>query len=120
MGKKKILIIDDEVTLQKALTEALVQEGFEVFNAYNGEEGIKLFESRSPDLVLLDIIMPKIDGFGVFKKISQKNKKVPVMILSNLENNSEIQKMFKMGAVAYLIKSNFSLEGIVKKVKEIL
>lgn len=119
MKKKTILIIDDEITLQKSLAEVLTQEGFCVESALDGKEGVKMAERISPDLILLDIIMPKKDGFQVFKEISKKNK-VPVMILSNLEETGEVKKMLKMGAVGYLVKSNYSLEGIAEKIKNLI
>lgn len=121
MKKKTILIIDDEISLQKPLSEVLAQEGFLVKSALDGEEGAALAEQIKPDLILLDIIMPKMDGFEVFKRISKTCKgKSSIVILSNLEETGEIKKMLKMGAENYLIKSNYSLEKIVEKVKSLL
>lgn len=119
LKKKTILIIDDEITLQKPLKEILSQEGFFVESAFDGEEGIKMAKKLSPDLILLDIIMPKKNGFEVFKNISKINK-APVLILSNLEETGEIKKILKMGAIGYLVKSNYSLEGIAEKIKSLL
>ncbi len=122
MGKKNILIIDDEITLQKALTEVLQQEGFSVINALDGETGLKKCRTSAPDLILLDIILPKMDGFKIFEEIraSKKLKKIPILVLTNLEENADVRKMASGENVFYLVKSNYSLENIVSKVKETL
>jgi len=121
MKKKTILIIDDEITLQKPLTEILIQEGFCVKSAFDGEAGVEMAKKISPDLIILDIIMPKMNGAEVFKRISSNRKnKTPILILSNLEESREVKKMLKMGVSNYLIKSNYSLEGIVEKIKSLL
>lgn len=121
MRKKTILIIDDEISLQKPLKEILTQEGFCVESALDGKAGVEMAEKISPDLILLDIIMPKMDGVEVFKKINNNGKnKTPILILSNLEETGEIKKMLKMGAINYLVKSNYSLEGITEKIKDLL
>ncbi|MFZ2226446.1 MAG: response regulator [Candidatus Moraniibacteriota bacterium] len=118
----KILIVEDEPTLNKALEEFLVEEKFEVFSAFDGEEGIKLAKEKSPDLILLDIILPKKDGFEVldYLKLDKKTQKIPVVLLTNLESAEDIEKAFNKGATTYLVKANYRLEDIVKKIKETL
>jgi len=120
--KKTILIIDDEITLQKALTEVLQQEGFSVINALDGETGLKKCRTSAPDLILLDIILPKVDGFKIFEEIraSKKLRKIPILVLTNLEENADVRKMAGGEDVFYLVKSNYSLENIVSKIKETL
>lgn len=119
---KKILIIEDEETLQKALGQYLEEEKFEVCSAMDGEKGIEMAKSEKPDLVLLDIILPKKDGFQVLEEIKQNEdtKNIPVILLTNLESMEDIQKAFDKGATTYLVKSEYKLEDIVKKINETL
>lgn len=118
----KILIVEDEPTLNKALEEFLLEEKFEVFSAFDGEEGIKMAKEKNPDLILLDIILPKKDGFEVldYLKLDKKTQKIPVVLLTNLESAEDIEKAFNKGATTYLVKANYRLEDIVKKIKETL
>lgn len=122
MNKKKILIVEDEATLQKALTEFLTAEGFEVLSALDGEKGLELAKSGKPDLVILDIILPKKDGYEVLTEIKSREdtKDIPVILLTNLESPENIDKAFEKGASTYLVKSNYKLEEVVKKIKETL
>lgn len=122
MDKKRILIIEDETTLQRALSEFLTAEGFEVLSALDGEEGLGMVREKNPDLVLLDIILPKKDGYEVLAEIKkdEKTTKIPVVLLTNLEAAEDVQRAFDSGATTYLVKSNYKLEDIVKKIKEIL
>ncbi|MFA6159724.1 MAG: response regulator [Parcubacteria group bacterium] len=122
MANKKILIIEDEETLQKALTQYLEEENFEVFGAMDGEKGVEMVKKEKPDLVLLDIILPKKDGFKVLEEIKQNEntKNIPVILLTNLESIEDIQKAFDKGATTYLVKSEYKLEDIVKKINETL
>ncbi|HAI73808.1 MAG TPA: response regulator [Candidatus Moranbacteria bacterium] len=118
----KILIIEDEPTLHKALEEFLTEEKFTVLSAFDGEEGVKMAKEKNPDLILLDIVLPKKDGYEVLDilKAGEKTKKIPVILLTNLESAENVQKAFDKGATTYLVKSNYKLEEIVKKVKETL
>lgn len=122
MEKKKILIIEDEPTLQKALTEFLTEEDFSVFSALDGETGIALAKKEKPDLVLLDIILPKKDGYEVLGELkgNEETKRIPVMLLTNLESPEDIDRAFEKGASTYLVKSNYKLEEVVGKIKETL
>lgn len=118
---KTILFIEDEATLQKSLTEVL-KEDYTITNALDGETGLELAKIAKPDLILLDLILPKRDGFSVLEELkkSEITKDVPVMILTNLENNLEIEKALQLGATTYLIKSQYSLEDIKDKIKQVL
>jgi DNA-binding response OmpR family regulator len=93
-GKQKILIIEDEETLQKALQEILLQENYEVVSALDGELGFKMASSEMPDIILLDLILPKMDGFEVLEalKKDEKTKKIPIIILTNLGGTEDVQK----------------------------
>jgi len=106
--------------LYKILTVKLKRAGFDVFLAIDGEEGIKKAKETKPDLILLDLILPKINGFAVLSEIKKTPvlKKVPVVILSNLGQESDVEKGLRMGAEDYLIKTNLSLSEIVEKVKK--
>lgn len=119
---KKVLVVEDEATLQKALTTILTQEGFEVKSALDGENGLKLASSFEPDLVLLDLILPKINGFEVLEtmKKDEKTKNIPIIILTNLGNLGDIQKALDLGATTYLVKTDYELSDIVAKVKQAL
>lgn len=122
MGKKKILIVEDDSTLQKALGEYLLSEGFEVEIALDGEEGIRRAKKTNPNLVVLDIILPRKDGYEVLKELKddENTKNTPVILLTNLGSLSDVEKAIKMGATTYLIKADYTLEDMVKKIREIL
>ncbi len=118
---KKILIIEDESALQKTLGEVLSQQGYEVLSALNGEIGLKLAQSKKPDLILLDLILPKIHGFDVLKKIKDnpETKEIPVIVLTNLESIKDIKKAIELGATTYLVKANYSLEELTIKINQV-
>jgi len=118
--KPKILLIEEDQFLYKILTVKLKRAGFDVFLAIDGEEGIKKAKETKPDFILLDLILPKINGFAVLSEIKKTPvlKKVPVVILSNLGQESDVEKGLRMGAEDYLIKTNLSLSEIVEKVKK--
>jgi len=122
MNKKTILIVEDEVTLHQALSEFLTAEGFAVLSAMDGEKALELAKAKKPDLVLLDIILPKMDGYEVLEKLKKNapTKSIPVILLTNLESAEDIQKAFDKGATTYLVKSDYKLEDIIKKIKETL
>lgn len=122
MDKKKILIVEDESTLQKALSEYLVMEGFEVANALDGEQGAQMAKREMPDLILLDIILPKKDGYEVLDelKADEKTKNIPIILLTNLGGAEDVQKAFSKGATTYLVKADYKLEDVVKKIRETL
>ena len=117
--KKKILIIEDDRALQNALVEVLANEGFETVSAFDGQEGIEKAASENPDLILLDIILPKKDGYEVLEEIKKSPQKdIPVLILTNLEEIDNVQRALDLGATTFMVKSDFSLRDIVEKIKE--
>ncbi len=117
---KRILIVEDEETLLRALSEKLAREGFEIYEALNGEEGLQMAETKKPDLILLDIIMPRVDGMKMLNEMRSVSwgKKIPVMILSNLSDDKKVAESQEQGVNEYLIKTDWSLREVVKKVKE--
>ena len=118
--KKKILVIEDEATLQKALDDVLSQEGFEVFSATDGIIGLEVAKKEKPDLILLDIILPKMDGFEVLSKLKANDENTPVVILTNLSDLNDVQKALDLGATTYLVKADYHLNEVIQKIKEIL
>ncbi|MEK7071765.1 MAG: response regulator, partial [Patescibacteria group bacterium] len=119
---KKILLIEDEQALQKTVGDRLSQEGYEIISALDGEIGLNLANAKKPDLILLDLILPKIQGLDVLKKLKEtkETKEIPVIILTNLEEMEKINKALELGATAYLVKANYSLEELVEKIKNLL
>lgn len=117
---KKILVVEDEIALATALTENLTQEGFEVLHAKDGLEGIGLALSSKPDLILLDILIPKMDGLAVLNKLRQDpwGKNVPVMVLSNLNQPANVAAAIDDNVSEYLVKVDWKIEDIVKKIRE--
>jgi len=121
-SEKKVLIIEDDNFLRKLVLRKLMSEGYDVSEALDGEQGIKKAQTESPDLILLDLILPGIDGFEVLAQI--KNNKdtnsIPVIILSNLGQKEDIEKGFNLGAVDYLIKAHFTPNEIIEKINALL
>ncbi|MBM3250862.1 MAG: response regulator [Candidatus Nealsonbacteria bacterium] len=119
---KKILIIEDDKFLRELIGQKLNKESYEIFEAVDGEEGIKKIKGKKPDLVLLDIILPGINGFEVLDKMKENTvlSRIPVIILSNLGHKDDVEKGLKMGANDYLIKAHFTPDQIIEKVKTIL
>jgi DNA-binding response OmpR family regulator len=120
--KKKILIIEDEGRLRELLASLLKKEGFVVLTAEDGEVGLKIIKEEKPDIVILDLILPKKDGFEVLDqaKASDETKDIPIVVLTNLEEKHNIERALSYGVRAYLIKANFKLEEVVEKVKGFL
>lgn len=117
---KKILVVDDEVPLVKAIVRKLKDANFATDCAYDGEDALLKVRENKPDLILLDIVMPKLDGISVIKKLKEQQeiKDIPVIVLSNLYDDKKIQELLKTNNTEYLIKVEHSLNNIVKYVKE--
>ena len=116
---KKILIIEDDKFLRELIVRKLNEEDFEVSEAVDGEEGIKKIIEEKPDLILLDLILPGIDGFEVLARMKKESvlSSIPVIILSNLGQKDDVEKGLKMGAIGYLIKAHFTPGEIIEKIK---
>ena len=121
-GGAKVLLVEDDSFLRDICRKKLIKEGFNVEVAVDGEEALKKVENFMPEIVLLDIILPAMDGFEVLKKIrshkSRLIKNVPVIILTNLGQEEDNRKALALGANDYLVKAHFTMEEIVKKVKD--
>lgn len=122
MENKRILIIEDDLTLRNVLSEFLETEGFSVGVASDGEEGLTMIKEFNPDIVLLDIILPKKNGFEVLKEVRNSEEKlsIPFVLLTNLGSLDDIEKALELGATTYLVKGDYQVREIVEKIKEIL
>ncbi|MBU4223911.1 response regulator [Patescibacteria group bacterium] len=118
---KKILFVEDEIRFQKMIEDLFRVEGFELLSAYDGESGLRMAREKSPDLILLDLILPKRNGFEVLEELKndQQLSKIPVIILTNLEGVRDVERAFSLGARTYLVKANYSVSDILEKIKEV-
>lgn len=117
----KILIAEDDHFLANAYRVKFEKEGFEVTIAANGTEAIEYIKNNKPDVVLLDLIMPEKDGFGVLEELKQSSiTGFPILIASNLGQQEDIKKALELGGTEYFIKSDVSLGEIVEKVKKLI
>lgn len=121
-GEKIVLIIEDDEVILRAMYLALHEQQFTIATATDGESGLQMTERIKPDLVLLDLIMPKMDGFTYLEhmKANAKLKKIPVVVLSNLGNEENIKKAKKLGAADYFVKSDTDLSELSKIIKKLL
>lgn len=120
--KKKILVVEDDRTLARLYAAKLEKSGYEVAVAFDGEEGLEKVVSFQPDVVLLDIIIPKLDGFAVLERMKQDPKAahIAVILLTNLGQDEDVSKGKKLGARDYLVKSQFTPSEIVQKMEAVL
>ncbi len=117
--KKKILIVEDDRFLRELIAKKIKEQGYDVSEAGDGESGLKLIKETKLDLILLDLILPGIDGFQVLKNIKQdpETADIPVIILSNLGQKEDIDKGMDLGAEDFLIKAHFTPGEIIEKIK---
>lgn len=121
-GAKKILVIEDDHFLSSLIKARLEKDGFNVLQSFDGEEAIQQLKQDRPDLVILDLIMPKVTGFEVLQMISITPglDKVPVVILSNLAQDSDIEKARQLGAREYFVKVKISIDDLIGKIKTLV
>ena len=119
MSKGRILLIEDDRYQRRAAETVLRRQGFEVRTAADGQEGLSLALADPPDLVLLDLILPKLNGFGVLRRLkeSEATRDVPVIVFSNLGQDSDLRQAAEGGAIGYLVKSNLTLADMVRHVE---
>ena len=122
MAKAKLLLIEDDVTLVKMYERKFKSDDYDVEIAYDGEEGFKKATEVKPDLIILDIMLPKIDGINLFGKLRRQavTFKTPVLLLTNFDQEDAVFECFKLGAVDYLIKSDVTPQQVVAKVENLL
>ncbi|MBU4360625.1 response regulator [Candidatus Parcubacteria bacterium] len=119
---KKILLVEDEKTLSEMYQTKLEREKFTVISVQNGGQALEKVKAEKPDLILLDIILPKTNGFDILAelKANSKLKKIPVIMLTNLGQEEDIKKGEKLGAKDYIVKANSTPAQVVDKVKKLL
>ena len=119
---RRILVAEDDRFLRKAAEMALKRRGYTVITAADGEEALRTAQSVLPDLILLDLIMPKLNGFDVLQALKKEalTAYIPVIILSNLGQDRDVQQAMEAGAAAYLVKTDLSLQSLVERVEEAL
>lgn len=118
----KIVIVEDEEIFLKVLKEKFERENFSVKTAENGEEALSVIKKSRPDIIVLDVILPKKDGFTVLKELKADAdlKTIPVIMLSNLGQDEEIKKALRLGAIDYFVKTQHPIKEIVEKVRALL
>ena len=124
MGNRgeRILVAEDDRFLRRAAEATLRQRGFTVLTAADGEETLRRARAEAPDLILLDLIMPKLQGFEVLRALKgdPATAHIPVIVLSNLGQPTDVQRTMESGAAAYFVKANLSLQDLVRRVEELL
>lgn len=118
----KILIVEDEKALLMVLADKFRRHGFVVYEASDGEEGLDSAKKNRPELIILDLVMPSMDGLTMLKKLREDKwgQRAPVLVLSNLSDPAQINEANGRGVVDYLVKSNWGLDDVVDKVRETL
>lgn len=117
---KTILVVEDEEDMLRVLIKRFSEEGFNVLKAKNGKEGLERALKKSPDLILLDLILPEINGVAMLKELRKDSwgKNIPVIILTNLTNMGITAEVLSSGVYDFLVKTDWKLEDVVRKVKE--
>lgn len=117
-----ILVVEDDKFLRELIAQKLIKENYEVSEAIDGEQGIKKIKEEKPDLILLDLILPGIDGFEVLARMKKDSElsSIPVIIFSNLGQKEDVERGLKLGASDYLIKAHFTPGEIIEKIKKTL
>lgn len=118
---KKVLIAEDDQFLASAYRVKLTKAGFDIKIAGDGEEALEMLKSFTPDIIVLDIVMPKKDGFTTLKEIREQPQwaNIPILIASSLGQQEDIKKGLSLGATGYVVKSDIALGDIVKKINEL-
>lgn len=119
MSKIKILLAEDEASLGMIVKESLESRDFNVFLASNGEEAFTIYQNEKPDILVLDVMMPKKDGFTLAKEIRQENKRIPIIFLTAKSQTSDVLEGFQLGGNDYL-KKPFSMEELIVRIKSLL
>jgi len=122
MNPKRVLLVEDDRFLRRACEKSLQQQGFTVSTAPDGEEALRAIHADPPDIILLDLLMPKVSGFEVLRDIrsDEKTRSIPVIILTNSSKETDIREIESLGVSAYLVKANLSLAELGSRVKQAL
>ncbi|MGB3988494.1 MAG: response regulator [Minisyncoccales bacterium] len=118
----KILVVEDDKFLRELISQKLTREGYDVKEAIDGEDGVVKVKEEKPDIILLDLILPGMDGFEVLAKIKDdpEVENIPVVILSNLGQRDDVERGLKLGAVDFLIKAHFTPGEIIEKIEKVM
>lgn len=121
-GRGIVLVVEDDSFLRKLLSDKLRHEGFELFEATNGQEALDFLKNNKPILMLLDLMMPGVDGFQVLESVrrDERIKDLPVIVLSNVGEKNMIERVQQLGADDYLIKAHFVLDEIIERITKVL
>lgn len=119
-AEKKVLLVEDDLQISKVYEIQLKKEGILAVLAHDGEEAMELFVKEKPDLIVLDLMLPKMDGFGVLEDVrkNHENTNIPIIVISNLGQKDDKIKAISLGATEYMIKVDHSIKEIVDKIKE--
>ena len=122
--KKKILVVEDDIAMRDIVVHKLLAHGYDVQEAPDGKEGLQMINTNKPDLILLDLMLPDVDGFQVLESLRKNTDeaiaKTPVIVLSNLWSNKDILRTKDLQVNAYMVKAYFTTEEILNKITEIL
>jgi two-component system, OmpR family, alkaline phosphatase synthesis response regulator PhoP len=120
--EKRILLVEDDRFLRRACEGSMRQRGFTVLTATDGEEGLRLARAETPDLILLDMLMPKLSGLEVLRalKAEEGTRVIPVLVLSNSSREGDMQEAMKLGAAGYLVKADLSLQELGDRATQLL
>lgn len=118
----KVVLVEDEKMLADMYATKFMMEGFETSKAYDGAAGLELAKKVKPDIILLDVIMPKLDGFAVLKQLKEDDSvsDIPVILLTNLGQDEDIKKGKQLGAADYFVKANHTPAEVVMKIRDVL
>ncbi len=118
----KILVVEDDKFLRELISQKLTREGYDVKEAIDGEDGVVKVKEEKPDIILLDLILPGMDGFEVLAKIKDdpEVENIPVVILSNLGQRDDVERGLKLGAIDFLIKAHFTPGEIIEKIEKVM
>jgi len=124
MATKKILIIDDDKIFSKVLRDSLTSKnggGYEIVNAYDGKDGFEKAKDEHPDLIILDLMMPNVDGIGFLKKMKTESElsNTPVLISSQISDIEKISEGMELGIKGYIVKADYSLDSILGQINDI-
>jgi len=120
--EKTVLIVEDDPSLREMLKKKFEEKGYRVEEAENGEKAIEKAKEIVPNIILLDVILPKKDGYEVIREIraDKSVSNMPILLLTNLESSADVDKALRLGVTNYLVKSDYTLEEVVEKVREML
>ncbi len=120
--EKTIFLVEDDLFLSSLLKTKFIEAGFKVINARDGDEAIQILKKQKPDIIILDIILPKKNGFEVMQEINKNPaiNKAPIIIVSNLGQSEDVSKGKELGAIEYFVKARISIEDLVEKIKKFL